>query len=278
MAKLYFSYSTMNAGKSTVLLQASWNYQERGMRTLLFTSALYAKSDDGRITSRIGINAEAELYHRDDDLHAWIGREHKRKRISCVFVDEAQFLTRDQVWQLARVADRLDIPVLCYGLRTDFQGKLYLAGDGAIRDKDTGYFTITGRIDDVLNVSGHRMGTMEIESALVSCTELVAEAAVVGRPDDTTGEAICAFVVLKRPLPSGDEGKAIAKQLRDHIAKEIGPIAKPKDIRFGENLPKTRSGKIMRRLLRSLAKGEEITQDTSTLENPHILSQLGQAY
>jgi acetyl-CoA synthetase len=160
----------------------------------------------------------------------------------------------------------------------DFKGKYYLAGDGAIRDEKTGYFTITGRIDDVLNVSGHRMGTMEIESALVSCTELVAEAAVVGRPDDTTGEAICAFVVLKRSLPNTDEGKAIAKQLRDHIAKEIGPIAKPKDIRFGENLPKTRSGKIMRRLLRSLAKGEEITQDISTLENPAILGQLGQAY
>ena len=154
----------------------------------------------------------------------------------------------------------------------------YLAGDGAIRDADTGYFTITGRIDDVLNVSGHRMGTMEIESALVSCTELVAEAAVVGRPDDTTGEAICAFVVLKRPRPSGDEAKAIAKQLRDWVAKEIGPIAKPKDIRFGDNLPKTRSGKIMRRLLRSVAKGESVTQDTSTLENPAILEQLGQAY
>ncbi|OWQ47053.1 acetate--CoA ligase [Roseateles noduli] len=154
----------------------------------------------------------------------------------------------------------------------------YLAGDGAIRDAETGYFTITGRIDDVLNVSGHRMGTMEIESALVSCTELVAEAAVVGRPDDTTGEAICAFVVLKRPRPSGDEAKAIAKQLRDWVAKEIGPIAKPKDIRFGDNLPKTRSGKIMRRLLRSVAKGETVTQDTSTLENPAILEQLGQAY
>ncbi len=160
----------------------------------------------------------------------------------------------------------------------DFQGKYYLAGDGAIRDAGTGYFTITGRIDDVLNVSGHRMGTMEIESALVSHTELVAEAAVVGRPDDTTGEAICAFVVLKRPAPTGDEAKAIAKILRDHIGKEIGPIAKPKDIRFGDNLPKTRSGKIMRRLLRSIAKGEAITQDTSTLENPAILSQLGQAY
>ena len=156
----------------------------------------------------------------------------------------------------------------------DFKGKYYLAGDGAIRDEKTGYFTITGRIDDVLNVSGHRMGTMEIESALVSCTELVAEAAVVGRPDDTTGEAICAFVVLKRPRPTGDEAKQIAKILRDHVGKEIGPIAKPKDIRFGDNLPKTRSGKIMRRLLRSLAKGEAITQDTSTLENPAILDQL----
>jgi acetyl-CoA synthetase len=160
----------------------------------------------------------------------------------------------------------------------DFKGQYYLAGDGAIRDEKTGYFTITGRIDDVLNVSGHRMGTMEIESALVSCTELVAEAAVVGRPDDTTGEAICAFVVLKRPRPSGDEAKAIAKQLRDWVGKEIGPIAKPKDIRFGDNLPKTRSGKIMRRLLRSVAKGEAVTQDTSTLENPAILEQLGQAY
>lgn len=159
----------------------------------------------------------------------------------------------------------------------DFKGKYYLAGDGAIRDEKTGYFTITGRIDDVLNVSGHRMGTMEIESALVAHTELVAEAAVVGRPDDTTGEAICAFVVLKRPRPTGDEAKRIAKELRDWVGKEIGPIAKPKDIRFGDNLPKTRSGKIMRRLLRSVAKGETITQDTSTLENPAILDQLSQS-
>ncbi len=158
----------------------------------------------------------------------------------------------------------------------DFQGKYYLAGDGAIRNEKTGYFTITGRIDDVLNVSGHRMGTMEIESALVSHTELVAEAAVVGRPDETTGEAICAFVVLKRPRPTGDEAKKIANELRNWVAKEIGPIAKPKDIRFGDNLPKTRSGKIMRRLLRSIAKGESITQDTSTLENPAILDQLAQ--
>ncbi|ULX54527.1 acetate--CoA ligase [Cupriavidus taiwanensis] len=155
-------------------------------------------------------------------------------------------------------------------------GKLYLAGDGSIRDKDTGYFTIMGRIDDVLNVSGHRMGTMEIESALVA-NPLVAEAAVVGRPDDMTGEAICAFVVLKRSRPSGEEAAKLATELRNWVGKEIGPIAKPKDIRFGDNLPKTRSGKIMRRLLRSLAKGEEITQDTSTLENPAILEQLKQA-
>lgn len=150
----------------------------------------------------------------------------------------------------------------------------YLAGDGAVRSEDRGYFRITGRIDDVLNVSGHRMGTMEIESALVAKTDLVAEAAVVGRPDDLTGEAICAFVVLKRPVPTGEEAKALANELRNWVAKEIGPIAKPKDIRFGENLPKTRSGKIMRRLLRSIAKGESITQDTSTLENPAILEQL----
>ncbi|MEQ6435974.1 acetate--CoA ligase [Comamonas sp. w2-DMI] len=154
----------------------------------------------------------------------------------------------------------------------------YLAGDGAVRSADRGYFRITGRIDDVLNVSGHRMGTMEIESALVAKTDLVAEAAVVGRPDDLTGEAICAFVVLKRGRPHGEEAKQIAKELRDWVAKEIGPIAKPKDIRFGENLPKTRSGKIMRRLLRSLAKGEAITQDTSTLENPAILEQLADTH
>ncbi|WP_120966927.1 acetate--CoA ligase [Comamonas sp. lk] len=153
-------------------------------------------------------------------------------------------------------------------------GTTYLAGDGAVRSADRGYFRITGRIDDVLNVSGHRMGTMEIESALVSKTDLVAEAAVVGRPDDLTGEAICAFVVLKRPVPHGEEAKQLANELRNWVAKEIGPIAKPKDIRFGENLPKTRSGKIMRRLLRSIAKGEAITQDTSTLENPAILEQL----
>ena len=156
-------------------------------------------------------------------------------------------------------------------------GNLYLAGDGSVRDKDTGNFTIMGRIDDVLNVSGHRMGTMEIESALVANSKLVAEAAVVGRPDDLTGEAIVAFVVTKGPRPTGDEALRIAKELRDWVGKEIGPIAKPKDIRFGDNLPKTRSGKIMRRLLRVIATGEEITQDISTLENPAILEQLKKA-
>ena len=158
----------------------------------------------------------------------------------------------------------------------DFKGKLYLAGDGATRDRDTGYFTITGRIDDVLNVSGHRMGTMEIESALVAHDD-VAEAAVVGKPDDVTGEAIVAFVVLKGARPTGEAAKEMVKTLQQWVGKEIGPIARPKDIRFGENLPKTRSGKIMRRLLRQLAKGEEITQDTSTLENPAILDQLKSA-
>ena len=152
-------------------------------------------------------------------------------------------------------------------------GTVYLAGDGALRDPDNGYFRVVGRIDDVLNVSGHRLGTMEIESALVS-NHLVAEAAVVGRPDDMTGEAVCAFVVLKQARPEGAAAQALAKELRDWVAKEIGPIAKPKDIRFGDNLPKTRSGKIMRRLLRAIAKGEAITQDVSTLENPAILEQL----
>ena len=154
-------------------------------------------------------------------------------------------------------------------------GKVYLAGDGAIRDKTTGYFTIMGRIDDVLSVSGHRLGTMEIESSLVS-NPLVAEAAVVGKPHEIKGESIVAYVVLKGKRPEGDEAKAIVNQLRDWVGKEIGPIAKPEDIRFGDNLPKTRSGKIMRRLLRSLAKGEEITSDISTLDNPSILEQLKQ--
>jgi thymidine kinase len=125
MSKLYFSYAAMNAGKSTVLLQASYNYEERGMHSLLFTSALYAETEAGRITSRIGISADAQLYGETDDLYVWINREHRKGKIDCVFVDEAQFLTRQQVWQLARVADRLGIPVLCYGLRTDFRGELF---------------------------------------------------------------------------------------------------------------------------------------------------------
>ncbi|MGD8478326.1 MAG: acetate--CoA ligase [Burkholderiales bacterium] len=155
----------------------------------------------------------------------------------------------------------------------DFGGRTYyLAGDGASRDED-GYFWIMGRIDDVLNVSGHRLGTMEIESALVA-HDLVAEAAVVGKPHDVKGEAVVAFVVLKGARPEGEDAKKIAKTLRDWVGQDIGPIAKPDEIRFGDNLPKTRSGKIMRRLLRSIAKHEEITQDVSTLENPQILEQL----
>jgi acetyl-CoA synthetase len=155
---------------------------------------------------------------------------------------------------------------------SDFGGKLYVAGDGANRDVD-GYYWIIGRIDDVLNVSGHRLGTMEIESALVANPQ-VAEAAVVGKPHEVKGEAVVAFVVLKGPRPVGEEAQKIAAQLRNWVGEQIGPIAKPDEIRFGENLPKTRSGKIMRRLLRSIAKGEEITQDVSTLENPAILEQL----
>jgi acetyl-CoA synthetase len=157
----------------------------------------------------------------------------------------------------------------------DFQGKYYLAGDGASRDSD-GNITIMGRIDDVLNVSGHRLGTMEIESALVA-NPLVAEAAVVGKPHDVKGEAVIAFVVPKGHRPSGDAAKKIATELRNWVGDQIGPIAKPDEIRFGENLPKTRSGKIMRRLLRSIAKGETITQDVSTLENPGIIQQLQEA-
>lgn len=152
----------------------------------------------------------------------------------------------------------------------------YLAGDSAQRDQD-GYYWILGRMDDVLNVSGHRLGTMELESALVS-HEQVAEAAVVGRPDALSGEAVVAFVVLKNELPDAAEAKQIADTLRAWVSTEIGAIARPADIRFGENLPKTRSGKIMRRLLRVVAQGETVTQDVSTLENPAILEQLSRAY
>ena len=138
---------------------------------------------------------------------------------------------------------------------------------------EMGYYHILGRIDDVLNVSGHRLGTMEIESALVA-HPIVAEAAVVGKPHDIKGESIIAFVVIKDNLLQNEEKQRLVQELRDWVAKEIGALAKPDEIRFGENLPKTRSGKIMRRILRSLAKGEAITQDISTLENPAILEQL----
>jgi acetyl-CoA synthetase len=152
----------------------------------------------------------------------------------------------------------------------------YLAGDSAHRDED-GYIWIMGRNDDVLKVSGHRLGTMEIESALVA-SPLVAEAAVVGRPHDIKGESVVAFVVLKGARPADPAAaRQIVETLREWVGKEIGPIAKPDEIRFGDNLPKTRSGKIMRRLLRTIANGEEISQDVSTLENPAILEQLKEA-
>ena len=153
-----------------------------------------------------------------------------------------------------------------------FDGKYYVAGDNARRDED-GYFWIMGRIDDVLNVSGHRLGTMEVESALVANPK-VAEAAVVGRADDIKGEAIFAFVVLRGDRPQDGIDEELTKELRDWVGKQIGPIAKPDDIRYSDNLPKTRSGKIMRRLLRNIARGEEITQDISTLENEGIVLQL----
>jgi len=146
---------------------------------------------------------------------------------------------------------------------------LYLAGDGARRDAD-GYFWVMGRVDDVINVSGHRLGTMEIESALVS-HPAVAEAAVVGRPDDLKGEAVVAFVTLE----SGRESdEALVAELRSHVGQEIGPIARPDEIRCSDALPKTRSGKIMRRILRALAAGQEVSGDTSTLEDRSVLDRL----
>jgi acetyl-CoA synthetase len=153
-----------------------------------------------------------------------------------------------------------------------FQNRFYVAGDSAHRDAD-GYFWIMGRIDDVLNEAGHRLGTMEIESALVAHPK-VAEAAVVGRPHDIKGEAVFAYVVLNVPRPQGDAAKALIDELRGWVAEQLSPIARPDDVRLTDNLPKTRSGKIMRRLLRSIARGEEITQDVTTLENPAILEQL----
>lgn len=137
MAKLYFSYSTMNAGKSTLLLQASYNYRERGMRTLLYTSGLYAEAGAGRIESRIGISAPADLFSPGDDLFDRIREETLTGKVDCVLIDEAQFLTEDQVWQLARVADRLGIPVMAYGLRVDFQGKLFPGSEALLAIADT---------------------------------------------------------------------------------------------------------------------------------------------
>jgi acetyl-CoA synthetase len=153
-----------------------------------------------------------------------------------------------------------------------FDDRYYVAGDSAHRDAD-GYYWIMGRIDDVLNVAGHRLGTMEIESALVAHAK-VAEAAVVGKPHDIKGESVFAFVVLNVDRPQAAVAAALVEELRAWVADQLSPIAKPDDIRFADNLPKTRSGKIMRRLLRSVARGEEITQDVSTLENPGILEQL----
>jgi hypothetical protein len=152
-----------------------------------------------------------------------------------------------------------------------FKQGYYVAGDSAHRDKD-GYYWIMGRIDDVLNVAGHRLGTMEVESALVAHPR-VAEAAVVGKPHEIKGESVFAFVVCRGQRPTGD-ASALVKELRDWVAEQLGAIARPDDIRFADNLPKTRSGKIMRRLLKAVARGEEITQDVSTLENPAILDQL----
>jgi acetyl-CoA synthetase len=153
-----------------------------------------------------------------------------------------------------------------------FQNRYYVAGDSARRDAD-GYYWIMGRIDDVLNIAGHRLGTMEIESALVA-HPLVAEAAVVSRPHEIKGESAFAYVVLNVPRPEGAAAKSLIDALRVWVADQLSPIAKPDDVRLTDSLPKTRSGKIMRRLLRAIARGEEILQDMSTLENPGILEQL----
>ena len=153
-----------------------------------------------------------------------------------------------------------------------FDGRYYVAGDSAYRDED-GCHWIMGRIDDVLNVSGHRLGTMEVESAIVA-NEVVAEAAVVGRPHEVKGESIFAFVVTKGERPIGEDAKKTQEALREWVAEQVGAIAKPDEIRFSDNLPKTRSGKIMRRLLRAIARDEAITQDISTLEDESIIKQL----
>jgi acetyl-CoA synthetase len=169
-----------------------------------------------------------------------------------VYGDEKRF--RESYWEYLKPSDN---------------SYIYFAGDGARRDED-GYFWVMGRVDDVINVSGHRLGTMEIESALVS-HELISEAAVVGRPDDLKGESIVAFVTLKT---GAEANETIEAQLKKHVGNEIGPIAKPDEINFTDSLPKTRSGKIMRRILRALASGDEISGDTSTLEDRSVLDKL----
>jgi acetyl-CoA synthetase len=148
-------------------------------------------------------------------------------------------------------------------------GHMYFAGDGARRD-ERGFFWILGRVDDVLNVAGHRLSTMEVESSLVSHAK-VAEAAVVGRPDALMGQAICAFVTVIKGVEADDR---LREELKEHVAHEIGKLARPAEIRFTESLPKTRSGKIMRRLLRDIAAGNETVGDTSTLEDYSILARL----
>ena len=155
---------------------------------------------------------------------------------------------------------------------SEYKGS-YSTGDGARRDKD-GYFWIVGRIDDVLNVAGHRLGTSEIESALVSHAN-VAEAAAVGRPDELKGQGVVVFVTLKsgvKPTPMTSK-----QELRNHVGQQIGAIAKPDEVRFAEALPKTRSGKIMRRLLKEIASGKAVTGDTTTLEDFSVLTKLGSA-
>ncbi|MFK7902296.1 MAG: thymidine kinase [Nitratireductor sp.] len=137
MAKLYFSYSTMNAGKSTVLLQASHNYRERGMRTLLYTSSFDDRKEKGLIHSRIGISQEANLFKEGDDLYSVLVKEHESETVACVFIDEAQFLSEEQVWQLARFGDDFKVPVMCFGLRTDFQGKLFEGSKALLAIADT---------------------------------------------------------------------------------------------------------------------------------------------
>jgi len=154
---------------------------------------------------------------------------------------------------------------------SEFKGN-YLTGDGARRDED-GYFWIVGRIDDVLNVAGHRLGTSEIESALVSHAR-VAEAAVVGRPDELKGQAVVAFVTVKAGV---DASRGLKEELRNHVAAHIGAIAKPDEVRFAEALPKTRSGKIMRRLLKEIASGAKVTGDTTTLEDFSVLARLAES-